>query len=226
MRNGFTLIELIVVIFMIGILVAMSTGVVYFLLSQYPESLNNIGYVNKTYTDIANDLLLVQYADKISIDSDNRIKLYFWDTQDRRFYTKYLAQNPNANYVPNPTTRTVTVLFDSATYAAHSLHEPIPVPSSIQISGSQAIVNLLYPGIITGAQITPTGTLNCTNAVQIAGLSACTTFTVATSTVPYTVDKIQDINGKSYKYTLQTVQTPTLVEELPALPTFLKENPL
>jgi len=58
MHNGFTLIELVVVVFMIGILVTMSTGVVYFLLWQYPESLGNIGDINKSYSSVANDLLL------------------------------------------------------------------------------------------------------------------------------------------------------------------------
>jgi len=60
MHKGFSLVELVVVVFMMSIFVAMSTGLVYFLLWQYPESLGNIGHINKSYSSVANDLLLVQ----------------------------------------------------------------------------------------------------------------------------------------------------------------------
>lgn len=224
MNNGFTLIELVIIVFMIGILVAMSTGVVYFLLWQYPESLGNIGYVNKSYSDIANDLMLVQYADKISFEN-NKIKLYFWDPQEMQFYTKYLSSdNESVYYQADAQTRTVTVMIDNAVYTAHALREPIPIPKNIQVDSTTTTVTLLFPAILQDVQLTPTGTIQCTSTLQLEDREACTIFTVPTATFTYTLNNIRDINLKPYTYELQTVQMTDIV--IPSLPTFLKENPL
>lgn len=223
MHNGFTLIELVVVVFMIGILVTMSTGVVYFLLWQYPESLGNIGYINKSYSDIANDLMLVQYADKIGLDTGG-IKLYFWDPQEQQFYTKHLTIVKTANYQIDAQTRTVTITIDTDVYTAHALREPIPIPKSIQVSASTTTVTLLFPAILQNVQLTPTGMLQCTSTLLLEEQTLCTKFTVPTATFTYTLYNIRDINLKPYTYQLQTVQMPSIT--VPALPAFMKENPL
>ena len=223
MHNGFSLVELVVVVFMIGILVAMSTGVVYFLLWQYPESLGNIGYINKSYSDIANDLMLIQYADKISLDN-NRIKLYFWDPQDGQFYTKYLSNNKDTYYLPNTQTRTVTIMIDNAVYTAHALREPIPIPKSIQTDSITTTVTLLFPAILQDTQLTPTGAIQCVNTLQLENIELCTVFTIPTATFAYTLYNVCDINLKPYTYQLQTVQMSDIT--IPPLPVFLKENPL
>ena len=226
MRRGFTLIELVIVVFMIGILVAMSTGVVYFLLWQYPESLGNIGYINKAYNDVANDLMLVQYSDKI-VQDENGIKLYYWDSQDQRFYTKYLSNNKSINYLVDTQTRSVTIMIDNSIYNAHALHEPVPFPKSIVTTPTITTVTLLYPAILEDTQLTPTGTIQCTNSFQLEDRIACTVFTIptaSTATFTYTINSIRDVNLKPYTYELQTTQM--LDIPIPSLPTFLKENPL
>ena len=224
MHKGFSLVELVVVVFMISILVAMSTGVVYFLLWQYPESLGNIGHINKAYNDVANDLMLVQYSDKI-VQDENGIKLYYWDSQDQRFYTKYLSNNKSINYLVDDTqTRSVTIMIDNSIYNAHALHEPVPFPKSIVTTPTITTVTLLYPAILEDTQLTPTGTIQCTNSFQLEDRIACTAFVVPTATFSYTLYSIRDINLKPYTYELQTTQM--LDIPIPSLPSFLKENPL
>ena len=224
MHKGFSLVELVVVVFMISILVAMSTGVVYFLLWQYPESLGNIGYINKAYNDVANDLMLVQYSDKI-VQDENGIKLYYWDSQDQQFYTKYLSNNKSVNYLVDTQTRSVTITIDNNVYTAHSLHEPVPLPKSVEVGTVTTTVTLLYPAIMQDTQIIPTGTIECVTTIAIDTIQACTVYVVPTATdFDYTINYIQDINGKPYYYTLRTVQTPEVIT--PTVPSFLKEDPL
>jgi len=168
--------------------------------------------------------LLVQYTDKISLDEEG-VRLYYWDTQDQRFYIKHLSNDKSINYLIDAQTRSVTITIDNNVYTAHSLHEPVPLPKSVEVGADTTTVTLLYPAIMQDTQIIPTGTIECVTTIAIDTIQACTVYVVPTATdFDYTINYIQDINGKPYYYTLRTVQTPEVIT--PTVPSFLKEDPL
>lgn len=224
MSKGFSLIELIIAVFMIGIIVAMSTGFVYFLLVQYPGSLQQANKANQSYSSVMNDMLLIEYSCKIKL-TQNGLTLYYWDIPEQKLYTRTInfSERSGIGYMIDESTKTVTIMVDNSVFRAHSLITPVPFVRSIQVTGTTANIKLAYPANINNMVITPSTPIVCTSTVNMEDIQLCAQISVATSTTPYSISNIQDMNGNVYNYTITTTNTPDALTNIPNVPAFIKD---